>query len=772
MGVSRKSGGHRVFDNFIPKAPQLPPGGQDAQLMTAVPLEVLPAEAANAEDWSSLFEGARSLYRRKAVIALCLLAGAGLALWFSKTQPRMYESTASLEVQGVNDNFLNIRDISPSAPNAASPESYVETQAEMLQQDVVIQRAADAVNAAAWPEFHPAPGLWDKLRTSLGWNSQDAPRAPNLVKELKDNLKIRSNRDSRIVTIVFDAQDPQHAADFANALAKVFIEQSVDARREAAAQIKSWLKPQLDSQKTKVLDSEMALDAYARANGLMFTQGQQSLAEQKLQQIQDALSKAQDDRIAKQAEYEVSAQNPEGSTEDAALKDLDAKIADLKGQLAEQEAILTPDNYKVKKAQAQIDQLEKARRQQVAWNQLQAKNDFHAALAREATLTKLNAQQSSLVSGLSDKITRYNALKHDADTNRQFYESMLEKANEAGVAATVSQSNIRVAGPAQPAPEPYKPNTPLNLGVGMFAGLSLGIGLVLVQERANRRPRAPGDAGLSPQLQELGAIKKFEPSESLPRKLLGMGNGVHALERITFEQGRSEWSESFRATVASILWTKTGGDAPRVIVVTSALDGEGKTTVACNLAIALSEISKGALLIDADLRRPRVHTIFNLPNEFGFADVLSGRQVDDENALAAAIRKTPAPNLYALPAGRCPKSVFSLIYSERTSELLKRLRGQFEYVIVDAPPCLQFADSRLMARHADGAVLVVRANHAEKKTAMAAAQRLIFDGVQVLGTILNDWDPSNSGGGGHYGYKYNSKYRPYNVDEETTRVSS
>ena len=758
-----------MFDNYLPKAPQLPPGGQDAQL-PALPLEVLPAEATVAEDWNSLFEGARSLYRRKGMIALAVLVGAGLGLWFSKMQPRMYESSASLEVQGVNDNFLNIHDIDPGAPNASSPEAYVQTQADILQQDVIVEQAAAAVNAATWPEYQPAPGMLDKLRSSLGLSAPRKAGSPNILPAIKANLKIRSGRDSRIVTIVFDSRDPGHAAEFANALARVFIEQSVESRREAAEQIRNWLKPQLDSQKKKVMESDDALDAYARANGLMFTQGQQSLAEQKLQQVQEAFSKAQDDRISKQAQYEVTSQNSDGSTDDPALKDLDAKIADLNGQLAELESILTPDNYKVQRAQAQIAKLEEARRQQVKRIQLHTQDDFRAALSRESTLSKLDAQQSSLVAGLSSKITRYNALKHDADTNRQFYESMLEKTNEAGVAATVRESNIRLAGPAEPASQPYKPNTPVNVGVGLFAGLSLGIGLVLVQERVNRRPRAPGDSGLSPQLQELGAIKRFE-FDNFPRKVLGLGNGVHALERITFEQGRSEWSESFRATVASILWAKNGADAPRVIVVTSALDGEGKTTVACNLAISLAEISQRALLIDADLRRPRIHSIFEIPNEFGLADLLNGREADEDASLATAIRKTSAPNLYALPSGRCPKSVFSLMYSERTNGLLDRLRHRFDYVIVDAPPCLQFADARLLARHADGAVLVVRANHGEKKTAMAAAQRLIFDGAKVLGTILNDWDPAQSGGG-HYGYKYNGKYRDANAEEKTTKVSS
>jgi capsular exopolysaccharide synthesis family protein len=753
-----------VFDNYLPKTPQLPPG-REAVRVPALPLEVLPSEAANAEDWNSLLDGVGSVYRRKGILALALLAGAGLALWYSMSQPRMYESSASLEVQGVNDNFLNIRDIDPAAPNASSPESYVQTQAEMLQQDALVKRVASMVNAAEWPDYLPEPGLLDRVRSLVG----SAPSAPssNILAAVKRNLKIRSSRDSRIITIVFDARDPGHAADFANTLASVFIEQSVESRRQAAEQVRNWLSPQLDSQKTKVVESERALDAYARANGLMFTQGQQSLAEQKLQQVQVALSKAQEDRISRQAQYEVTAQNSEGPSDDAALKELDTKIADLKGQLAEQESILTPDNYKVVRAKAQIARLEEARAQQVTRIQLRAKDDFRAAAARETTLATLNAQQSSLVSGLSDKITRYNALKHEADTNRQFYETMAEKANEAGVVAAVRQSNIRLAGPAEPAPQPFKPNTPLNVGVGLFAGLSFGIGFVLLRERANHFPRAPGDSGLSPQLQELGAIRKFE-YDNLPRKMLGLGNGVHAIERITFEQGRSEWSESFRSTVASILWAKNGGDAPRVIVVTSALPGEGKTTVACNLAIALAEISKSALLIDADMRCPRIHSIFNLPNEFGLADVLV-QQADDEASLTAAIRPTSAPNLFALPSGHCPESVFSLMYSERTSELLERVRHRFDYVIVDAPPCLQFADARLLARQADGAVLVVRANHAEKKTAFAAAQRLIFDGGKVLGTILNDWDPASSGNG-DYGYKYASKYRP--GAKETTEVSS
>ena len=241
---------------------------------------------------------------------------------------------------------------------------------------------------------------------------------------------------------------------------------------------------------------------------------------------------------------------------------------------------------------------------------------------------------------------RPTPLKREADGNRQFYESMSRRADEADVASTVRQSNVRLVGPAQPAAHPYKPNVPLNLALGMFGGLALAIGYVMLQEQTNSALRAPGDAGAYLTLPELGAIPKAEASGGLARWAFwarAMGN--HTSNGPRWSSRLRDVSESFRATLASILSASHNGDHPHVMVVTSSRPMEGKTTVVSNLGIALAEIGNKVLLIDGDMRRPQLHKVFDQVNSWGLSDVLREKNAIEELPLEALVKKTAVPRL-------------------------------------------------------------------------------------------------------------------------------
>jgi polysaccharide biosynthesis transport protein len=289
---------------------------------------------------------------------------------------------------------------------------------------------------------------------------------------------------------------------------------------------------------------------------------------------------------------------------------------------------------------------------------------------------------------------------------------------------------------------PYKPNLPLNLAIGLFGGLVLAIGLVMLQEQTNSVVRTPGEAGNFLTLPELGAIPMAPGSRF--SSFYSRGNGHLHVERIALEQRTSSVSEAFRTTLASILSSGHNGDHPRVLVVTSSQPMEGKTTVVSNLGIALSEISGKVLLIDGDMRRPQLHRVFDQANSWGLSDLLSEQNAIDELPLDVLVRKTSVPHLYLLPSGVCTDNIFGLLHSGRMARLLPRFRQEFDYVLVDAPPCLEFADARIMARYAEQLMLVVRANYTDKKTAQAAVQRLQLDGIPVMGVILNRWDPAHN----------------------------
>jgi receptor protein-tyrosine kinase len=354
------------------------------------------------------------------------------------------------------------------------------------------------------------------------------------------------------------------------------------------------------------------------------------------------------------------------------------------------------------------------------------------------------ARASSGIFGTGTTRRSSGAPRDDVDANRQFYEAMSRRADEAGLASTVRQSNIRLVGPAQPPSRPFKPNWAINLILGIFAGLMVGVGFVMLREQTYSALRTPGEAGAYLTLPELGAIPRAEKWRlSLPG-LPGTQNGRLNVERASLEQPQSGVSESFRATLASILSAGNRGERPQTLVITSSRPNEGKTTVVSNLGIALAEIGNKVLLIDGDLRRPRLHQVFDQINSWGLSDVLREKNAIEDLPMEALVKKTAVPRLSLMPGGTCTDNIFGLLCSGRMARLMPRFRQEYDYVLVDAPPCLEFADARILARYTERLLLVVRADFTDRRTAQAAVQRLLLDGIPVMGVIFNYWDPTHS----------------------------
>ena len=238
-------------------------------------------------------------------------------------------------------------------------------------------------------------------------------------------------------------------------------------------------------------------------------------------------------------------------------------------------------------------------------------------------------------------------------------------------------------------------------------------------------------------------------------------DGSSCVELITWQRKPSLMAESFRSLLTSILFCGENGDRPRVLVLTSARPMEGKTTVVSNLGIALAQIKRKVLIIDADLRKPRIHQLFNVNNERGLGNLLSGGHLPDES-LDGIVQQTNIPGLSVLPSGPPTENPANLLYSENLSPMLAKFKSEFDMVIIDTPPMLQMPDARVLGRLADAVILVTRAGHTTRDVAVAANQRFAEDKTRVLGTILNDWDPKKSS---HYGYGYG--YRNYHYYESS-----
>ena len=543
--------------------------------------------SARLEDWS-VTDCKRILRRRKGAVLWITCMASFAASLITSAQPRVYESRALLEIQSLNGNFLNFQDIYPAAASNVESGSYVQTQAELLQQDSLIEEVARNLDLKKRPEFRPPSDLLGKLR---------------------QDIRIAPLRNSRIIQIVCDARDAALAADLANTLAQVFIEQGIEARQHAARQTYESLRLQLEK---------------------------------------------------------------------------------LRPGLLEQYAHRT--------------------------------------------------EQLGSVRG-SGPLTR------EAGVDHRVYETMLRKLNEARAASMIRQSDVQLTAPAEPAARALKPNLPLNFALGTLGGFVLAIGFVMLHEQSISALNAPGEAGTYLSLPELGDIPNAG-ARGRPALCLFASSTTFRVEKAVLQYPSSCLSESFRSTLVSIV--SIDGGQSRILVVTSALPMEGKTIVVSNLGIAFAETGSKVLLIDGDVHHPRLHGIFDRGNGWGLTDILCEGNAIEEIPLDVLVKTTTIPHLYLLPSGAPIDNTFGLLYSSRMSRLFRRFREEFDYVLVDAPSCLEYADTRMMAPYADGLVLVVRANYTDQKTAQAVARRLEGDGTRVTGIILNRWDQFRSD---VYGYR-------------------
>jgi capsular exopolysaccharide synthesis family protein len=695
--------------------------------------------------------------------------GVLLALVFSSLQRPIYRAHTSIAIQDLNENLLNLKE-DPTAINRAEPsESYFQTQVQILQSESLLERVVEkpAIAQAIYQEKPQSRRMvW---REFLGLHEVVPPRnRQQLIESLASRLMVRSSGETRIVQVYFEDGDPRLAADFSNTLVNEFVEQSHQMRWESTQRTAEWLAAQLNGMKSNLEAAEAQLQAYARSSGLVFFE-KGNIAEEKLRQVQEEYSKAQVERAEKQARYETALNKPLESLpealDDPTLRDFGLKLAALQQEKAQLTSELTPAHYRVRQVQAQIDELKSALETQRANVVRRTANEYHSTRRREKLLAIAYDQQAKTVSEQAQKAIHYDTLKHDVDTSRQLYDTLLQRVKQAGVAAAMRASNILVVDKAKPPLLPYRPNYPLNSALGLLISMFFGTGMCLLRERLTRRIMAPGVAPAYLNVPELGAIPKatepafhlsklLQPEERSPGVIPGLsgngesGNGSLNARFVVAHSEQTVVAEAFRATLTSIL-LPTLDDvllptlerlSRRVIVLTSPGPGAGKTTVTSNLGIAMAEIGRRVLLVDADLRRPHLHHIFRLSNSWGLCDVLRADDLVENHGVFQMARHSDVSGLDVLTSGDARGNLAHLLYSPRLARLLSKAGREYDLVLVDAPPAIQLADARVLGRLADGVILVIHAGRTTREAAVFCCQRFAEDGARVLGTILNSWD--------------------------------
>ncbi len=741
-----------------------------------------------------LFEYWRIARRYKKTLIFSALGGAVLAILIGFYSTPIYRARTSVEVLNLNEDFMNMKQTNPvTTADYSFDTSEEENQAQLLQSDALVERVMrklDPDYALIPHRRRPAPMWWQEL-----FNIEPPiPLTPRekLLNKLVKSLRVQVVPRTRLLEVTLKSSDAQLAVDFANNLTNEFIEQTLESRWQTTQRTGQWLTREIEGERVKLERSEDELQAYAKDSGLIFTDDNTNVATEKLQQVQEQLGRATADRITKQSRYELAKNSPPDSLpdvlNDAALRDAAATIASVRAQVALLSATYGPDYSKLQQAKAQVSALQAAFDHDRDAIVHRITNDYQEARRKEALLASAYDAQTREVTGFDEKAVKYNILKREADSNRQLYDTMLLQLKESSMASALNATNVHVVDPASLPSRPVWPNYLILGPLGLMSGLLFGVCVAFVREHADRSLQQPGEVQIWTNLPELGTI----PSASVDgQKKLGKrgrnsqlsesGNPTGALDApaqangqipiglMTWEHKPSLMAEAFRATLTSILFVGENGSRPKVLVLTSATPGDGKTTVTSNLGIAMAEIRRNVLIIDADLRRPRIHDLFGLTNEHGLSDLLKEQTLSDD-FINPLIQKTQVPGLDVLTSGPATHAAANLFYSPNLPELLASLRKRYDMVLIDTPPMLQMTDARVIGRLADAVILIARAHQTTRGAMIAASQRFSEDRIRVLGTVLNDWDPKQSPNG-YYGY-YSKSYYHYKTRTRDSESSA
>jgi capsular exopolysaccharide synthesis family protein len=645
----------------------------------------------------------------------------------------------------------------------------LDTEVRILKSDLLALQVIRQLNLDKEPEFgtksKPASSSLELTTDAM---QPDSARTSAVLAGFKSSMQVSLVPNTRIIEIRYRSPDKNIAARVVNTLANTYVEQNFKTRFESTMQASDWLSRQLVDLQIKVETSQEKLVKYQKEHEILGIDEKQNITTAKLDELNRELTSAESARMEKESIYHLvqfgdsdsiaAAANVDGaargsSANSALLEKLREQQADLKIQVAQLSTQFGPSYPKLAQLNSQLKEVEAQIQAEMRKVAARLRGDYLAAVQRESMLRSALEQQKQQANKLNESAIEYSLLKRDVDANRTLSEGLLERLKEAGVTAGLRSNNFRIVDVARVPTAPSGPNVLRNLAFALALGFSTGIGLAFLLESMDNTVRTPEQAQTISALPSLGMIPLGSRSTKQmgSREKLALAASKEAVELVTKSRPRSQMAESYRALRTSLLLTFPGGP-PKVILITSALPEEGKTTTSVNSAIVLAQKGTRVLLIDADLRRPSIHKTLGMGPKLGLSNVLTGTATLQQ----ATIPSTILPELFILPAGTPPPNPAELLASTKMKDILEELRKNYDHIVIDSPPTLSVTDAVVMSTGADAVVLVIRSGHTTKPALRRARDILLQVNARVCGVLVNAVDLSSPDY--YYHYEYQGKY--------------
>lgn len=705
-----------------------------------------------------IWDYVRVVYKRRWIALPAFLLVVAVMTFNSMRETPVYRSQVQLLIEKDAPTVARLEQMFQSQEGWYNDEFY-QTQHRILQSRSLAKRTIDGMKLWDAPRLGNGPEPKGGISPAgIVWGAVDGavalakrpftdppPPAPAAtveqpaadenaaqsarISEFLGGLSIVPVRNTRLVEIRYTSSDPVFAAEAANAVAAAYIQQNMEFKLNTSKEAGDFLSERLAEQRNAVEASERALQEFKEKNGAVaIADGASSISVQQITDLNAALIKAKTERITKESLFnQLQSMQASGTIDtfpavlaNEYIQGLKTNLAQLQreqAQLSERYGENHPEMIKIKSAvQAASAKLSG----EIAKVVQGVNSEYRAALAQEQSLQgALNTQKAAAL-GQNKMSVTYSVLQREADSNRQIYESLLQQAKEAGISGERRATNVRVVDEAEVPGAPVSPNLRADMTFALVAGLVFAIGLAFGFEYLDNRIKTPQELKAQLGIPFLGMVPTVTV-EGEPNPLLD--NGVP-----------QNFAEAFKSVRTNVLFS-SADEGMRTLVVTSAGPGEGKSLVASNLALALAQAGQRVLLIDADMRRPRVHDIFGGSQEPGLSNVLAGNAKTSE-----AIRKSKTSGLWLMPAGHIPPNPAELLGSRRYTDFIASLSVHFDWVLLDTPPVMVVADSSIVANQSSGVVFVVRADHTSKHSVRAAVEQLEAANALLIGSVLNSVD--------------------------------
>ena len=672
------------------------------------------------------------LRRRKWIfISFFLITVTTIAIGTFKQQ-KIYRATATVIVDARSPEVLSGRDVRDvvelGESNYWGYRDYIETQYEIIKS----RRLAHAV-----------------IKKLKLLNQKDFKKAKDPIGLLLKKLEVKSIRDTRMIGIQIDDKNPKQAARLANEFARSYVYSNLALKIKMSGEAQEWLRQEVEKQKRKVTESELNLQVYKEENNVVSIKNQENITNDSLERLNAGYVDAQKRRVKAETTYK-SLLDKEG---EMLLENLPALLAEnetllqLKNDYLKQEALLTDYKKVYKHKHPKMIRL----LDNIAYLASRIKdevgNDYKSALEEERKLKIALDGEKKKALELDRKIIDYNALQREVDTNERMLEIVLNRLKETSISSQVQANNIRIQDMAEVPRKPIKPRKKLNIIFSMILGFAGGIGLAFFRDYMDTTLRDPAEIAALLQIPVLGSVPRVRTDGKNIKKKLD-------IDRIVEKDSHSLAAEAYRSIRTNLLFSLNHSSSAKSLVITSSVPREGKTLTAVNLAMMIANSGERVLLVDADMRKPRVHTIFNDKNESGLSEFLSGKK--DFNSV---VRHSGNDNLYVVTAGKATHRPAELLSSERMKLFLENATSEFSKIIFDSPPIALVTDAQILSTICTGVVLIAEGGKATRDLLNRSKDLLEKVDARILGIIVNNISLTNDS----YSYPHYYYRKYYNT---------